>query len=121
MSALFTFAFSCRERNSSYSPSVSKSGGSRFSSNRISTPASNFVSSSPKSISSASSDSNAEPYAAKRWELSGSTVVSGVNFKVLIKEAFNSVKKWSGPPKNATVPRIGLPHARPETVWFTTA
>ena len=36
-------------------------------------------------------------------------------------QLFNSDKKWSGPPKNATWPRIGLPQARPLIVWFTTA
>ena len=30
-------------------------------------------------------------------------------------------KEQMGPPKNATLPLIGLPQARPEIVWFTTA
>ncbi len=30
------------------------------------------------------------------------------------------VKKCNGPPKKATLPFIGLPHARLDMVWFTT-
>ena len=63
----------------------------------------------------------AEPIAANKWECSGATICSSSNFKVLINAFFNSGKKWSGPPRKATVPRIGLPQARPEIVWLTTA
>ena len=63
----------------------------------------------------------AEPIAANKWECSGATICSSSNFKVRINAFFNSGKKWSGPPRKATVPRIGLPQARPEIVWLTTA
>ncbi len=38
-----------------------------------------------------------------------------------MKAAFSSVRKCRGPPRKATCPRIGLPQARPEMVWMTTA
>ena len=59
--------------------------------------------------------------AAKRWEFSGSTVVSAVRPSVRMNAFFSSGRKCSGPPRNATQPRMGLPQARPEIVWFTTA
>ena len=33
----------------------------------------------------------------------------------------SSGRKCSGPPRKATQPRMGLPQARPEMVWLTTA
>ena len=63
----------------------------------------------------------AEPIAAKRCEFSGVIVCSASRLSVRIKAAFNSDRKCSGPPRKATCPRIGLPHASPLIVWFTTA
>ena len=65
--------------------------------------------------------SMAAPVAAKRWEFSGSMVVSSVSFSVRMNAALSWGRKCSGPPKNATWPRMGLPQARPEMVWLTTA
>ena len=48
-------------------------------------------------------------------------MASPVRFKVRIKAFRSSGKKCSGPPRNATFPRIGLPQARPLMGWFTTA
>ena len=48
-------------------------------------------------------------------------ISSGPKLNVRINACLNSDKKCRGPPKNATLPRIGLPHARPLIVWFTTA
>ena len=70
---------------------------------------------------SAGVSSMAAPVAAKRWEFSGSMVVSSVSFSVRMNAALSWGRKCSGPPKNATWPRMGLPQARPEMVWLTTA
>ena len=59
--------------------------------------------------------------AAKRWECSVLMICSSSNFKVRIKASLSSDKKNKGPPRKATCPRIGLPQARPEIVWLTTA
>ena len=65
--------------------------------------------------------SSAAPIAAKRCEFGGSMVVSSVSFSVRMNAALSCGRKCSGPPRNATWPRIGLPQARPEMVWLTTA
>ena len=63
----------------------------------------------------------AAPMAANRWECSGAMMCSGVRCRVRMKAFLSSGRKWSGPPKKATFPRMGLPQARPLMVWFTTA
>ena len=63
----------------------------------------------------------AAPIAANKWECSGAIICSSVRWSVRIKASFNWSRKWSGPPRKATLPRIGLPQARPEIVWLTTA
>ncbi len=63
----------------------------------------------------------AEPMAANRWEFSGAMISSSVSFSVRMNALRSSGRKWSGPPKKATFPRMGLPQARPEMVWLTTA
>ena len=54
-------------------------------------------------------------------ELSGTIAVSSVKCRVRTNACRSSDRKCSGPPKDATYPRIGFPHASPEIVWFTTA
>ena len=48
-------------------------------------------------------------------------ISSSLSSRVLMKAALSWSRKWRGPPRNATFPRIGLPQARPDMVWFTTA
>ena len=62
------------------------------------------------------SDTSAAPIAANKWELSGSTTISGDSFNVLTNAFFSSDKKCNGPPRNATRPLIGFPHAIPDMV-----
>ena len=63
----------------------------------------------------------AAPTAANRWEWSGAMMASPFKFRVRIKASRSSERKWSGPPRKATLPRMGFPQARPLMVWFTTA
>jgi len=53
------------------------------------------------------------PFATNKCASSGTIVCSGVKFKVSTNLFLNSGIYVSGPPKNATFPRIGLPHANP--------
>ncbi len=64
---------------------------------------------------------SAEPIAANRWESAVSMMCSSSSFKVRMNAALSSERKWSGPPRNATWPRIGFPQASPLIVWLTTA
>ena len=61
------------------------------------------------------------PFATNKCASSGTMVCSGVKCSVSTNLFLNSGKYVSGPPKNATFPLIGLPHAKPDIVWFTTA
>ena len=63
----------------------------------------------------------AEPAATKSWELCGVIIALPVKPSVRINRSRSWSRKCSGPPKNATLPRMGLPHASPEIVWLTTA
>ena len=63
----------------------------------------------------------AAPAATKSWESGGATISSSFNSRVVTKRWRSWSKKCSGPPKKATLPRMGLPQARPEIVWLTTA
>ena len=58
----------------------------------------------------------AAPTAANRCECPGSMMASPVRLSVRINAFFSSGRKWRGPPRNATFPLIGLPHARPDIV-----
>ena len=72
-------------------------------------------------IGVSSRESRAAPVATKRWASFGIIISSSFNFRVSINLFLNSERYVRGPPKNATFPFIGLPHASPEIVWFTTA
>ena len=58
----------------------------------------------------------AAPAATKSWLSSGTIISSSLSFSVTINLWRSWSKKWSGPPKKATFPRIGFPQARPEIV-----
>ena len=68
-----------------------------------------------------SRESRAAPVATKRWASSGTIISSSFKFRVLINLFLSSERYVRGPPKNATLPLIGLPQASPEIVWLTTA
>ena len=62
----------------------------------------------------------AAPLATKRWAFSGQSMCSSSSSSVTRKRLRSSERYWRGPPRKATCPRIGLPHARPEMVCVTT-
>ncbi len=67
------------------------------------------------------SDNNAAPIATYNSEFLGIIYSPSFKFKVSINLFVKPSRKCSGPPKKATLPRIGFPQASPLIVWFTTA
>ncbi len=63
----------------------------------------------------------AAPMATKRCACAGTRTFSGASRSVSMNSRRVSGRKCSGPPRKATVPRMGLPQASPPMVWFTTA
>ena len=61
------------------------------------------------------------PWPRRAAPCSGTRTASGARPRVRRTAAASPGRKWRGPPRNATVPRMGLPQASPEMVWFTTA
>ena len=66
-------------------------------------------------------ESMAAPIATKNLESAGKIISSPVSPRVSINLFLSSERKESGPPRKATLPLIGWPHASPLMVWFTTA
>ena len=73
-----------------------------------------FLASSWLEIGVSSRESRAAPVATKRWASSGIITSFSCNFKVSINLFLSSERYVSGPPRNATLPLIGLPHASPD-------
>ena len=64
----------------------------------------------------------AAPLATNKCALSGTMMAcSSSSSSVSQKRLSNSERYCKGPPRNATLPRMGRPHARPEMVCVTTA
>ncbi len=120
-SPFLTLFSECLPKNCLYSSLLLKSGSSLVTSKSISIFLESFSHRLPREERTFLSGFMAAPDAAKRCECSGAIIWLSVSLSVRIKACRSSVRKCSGPPRNATLPRIGLPHARPLIVWFTTA
>ena len=63
----------------------------------------------------------AAPIATDSRPYSGNIACFSSSFSVSQKRARSPLQKYSGPPRNSTVPSMRRPCARPAMVWFTTA
>ena len=119
---LFILSLACLSLNSLSSSSSRKSGLMYFVSVISSGDA--LSSLSIRESSSAASDFSARyaaPMATKNFAFSGNMTFSSFRERVSMNLFLSSERYSRGPPRNATLPLIGCPQARPDIIWFTTA
>ena len=117
ISPLAIFAEACLFLNSSSSFSSLKRGCRYFVSDTASGSAFLILSTRDERLTTGSlSARRAAPRATKYFAFSGKIMFSSLRLSVSMNLLRSSERYSSGPPRKATLPLIGCPHARPEII-----